>query len=280
MKSKTWIFRDVLSSHRTKAFDSLLCRRLPVSKATKHLQLGEHFLFFPPSFEKLDRDGYFNYQNPGSLLGNPDLRYRRRIWGQGELVQYLPVTLDQEYTCHESIKYVKKIRDEHVVCIERTLLQERPENVSSPRDICLFERRVLMYTNAPANKTAVKMPVGEENYKILKNFTVTDMDIVAYGQMSLNPHRIHWDKEYSRYVEGYDDIIMQGPFSVQLLQKCIQTFLEQPIRQLRYRNLNYIYPNTTLSICQSLSSSSGMYTFQIRDLQKANLVYMKADVFC
>lgn len=108
MKSKTWIFRDVLSSHRTKAFDSLLCRRLPVSKATKHLQLGEHFLFFPPSFEKLDRDGYFNYQNPASLLGNPDLRYRRRIWGQGELVQYLPVTLDQEYTCHESIKYVKK----------------------------------------------------------------------------------------------------------------------------------------------------------------------------
>ncbi|CAI4512250.1 CFS_G0024220.mRNA.1.CDS.1 [Saccharomyces cerevisiae] len=106
------------------------------------------------------------------------------------------------------------------------------------------------------------------------------MDIVAYGQMSLNPHRIHWDKEYSRYVEGYDDIIMQGPFSVQLLQKCIQPFLEQPIRQLRYRNLNYIYPNTTLSICQSLSSSSGMYTFQIRDLQKANLVYMKADVFC
>ncbi|CAI4512113.1 CFS_G0024200.mRNA.1.CDS.1 [Saccharomyces cerevisiae] len=58
--------------------------------------------------KKLDRDGYFNYQNPASLLGNPDLRYRRRIWGQGELVQYLPVTLDQEYTCHESIKYVKK----------------------------------------------------------------------------------------------------------------------------------------------------------------------------
>ncbi|CAI4512191.1 CFS_G0024210.mRNA.1.CDS.1 [Saccharomyces cerevisiae] len=54
--------------------------------------------------------------------------------------------------------------------LKEPFLQERPENVSSPMDICLFERRVLMYTNSPANKTAVKMPVGEENYKILKKF--------------------------------------------------------------------------------------------------------------
>lgn len=280
MKSKTWIFKDILSSHRIKAFDSLLSTRLPVSKATEHLQVGEHFLFFPPSFEKLDRDGYFNYQNPAILLGNPDLHYRRRIWGQGELIQYLPVNLDQEYTCHESIKYVKKLREDHIVCIERSLLQERPENVSNTTGICLLERRVLMYTNSFANKIAVKVPLEKEDYKSLTSFTITDMDIVAYGQMSLNPHRIHWDKEYSRHVEGYDDIIMQGPFSVQLLLKCIQPLLEKPIKQLRYRNLNYIYPNTTLSICQSLNSSSRKYTFQIRDLQETNLVYLKADVFC
>ncbi|CAI4039444.1 hypothetical protein SMKI_08G1100 [Saccharomyces mikatae IFO 1815] len=277
MLSTTWIFKDILSRHRVKAFDSLLSRKLPVSKTTKHLQLGEHFLFFSPSFDKLDTDGYFSYQSPAILLGNPDLHYCRRIWGQGEIIQYSPLLLDQEYACHESIKYIKKLRDEHVVCIERALMQTSSENAFNKSGVCLLERRVLMYTNSFANKTTTRALTEKEDYRSLLNFTVTDMDIVAYGQLSLNPHRIHWDRGYSRHVEGYNDIIMQGPFSVQLLLKCIQPLLDKPIRQLRYRNLNYIYPNTTLSICQSLNSSDKKCKFQIRDLQETNLVYLVAE---
>ncbi|CAI4063664.1 hypothetical protein SKDZ_08G1100 [Saccharomyces kudriavzevii ZP591] len=280
MKSRTWIFKDFLSRHRVKAFDSLLSKRLPPSNATKHLQVGEHFLFFPPPFEELGKDGYFDYQNPASLLENANLRYRRRLWGQGELIQYMPIKLDKEYTCHESIKYIKRLRDEHIVCIERTVLQDHPENGLSKSNVCLLERRVLIYTNSLANKTAAEVPANKEDYKILKSLTITDMDIVTYGQLSLNPHRIHWDKEYCRQVEGYEDIIMQGPFSVQLLLKCIQPFLKKPITQLRYRNLNYIYPRTTLNVCQSLNFSTNKHKFQIRDLQKTNIVYLTAEVTC
>ncbi|EJS43434.1 rmd12p [Saccharomyces arboricola H-6] len=280
MKSTSWIFKDFLSKHRVKSFDSLLSRRIPTSNARKHLQIGEHFLFFPPPFDNLGKDGYFNYQSPATLLENPELRYRRRIWGQGELMQYSPLNLDQEYTCQESIKYIKKLRDEHIVCIERALLQDCPENGPGKNGVCLLERRVLMYTNSLANKISAKSPTEKEDYTSIKTLTITDMDIIAYGQQSLNPHRIHWDKEYSRQVEGYEDIIMQGPFSVQLLVKCIQPLFGKPITQLRYRNLNYIYPGTTLNICQSLNPSSNTVAFQVRDLQKTNSIYLTAEVSC
>ncbi|CAI1723435.1 hypothetical protein SEUBUCD646_0O02330 [Saccharomyces eubayanus] len=280
MKSTRWILKDLLSRHRVKAFNSLFSRRLPTPNATKQLQIGEHFLFFPPPFEKFGKDGYFNYQSPAILLEDPKLQYRRRVWGQGELIQYSPINLDQEYICQESIKYIKKLRNEHVVCIERALLQSHLEKRTNKSDICLLERRILMYTNSLPNKAPTDPPAERVGYKSLGNFTVTDMDIIAYGQLSLNPHRIHWDKEYCRRVEGYEDIIMQGPFSIQLLLKCIQPLLRKPITQLRYRNLNYIYPGTTLNICQSLNSSAHKQTFQVRDLQENSIVYLTAEICC
>lgn len=280
MKSTRWIFKDYISRHRVKAFNSLFSKRLPTLNATKQLQVGEHFLFFPPPLEKFGKDGYFNYQSPAILLDDPKLQYRRRVWGQGELIQYSPINLDQEYTCQESIKYIKKLRDEHVVCIERALLRNIPENGTNKSNVCLLERRVLMYTNSPPNSPPTGPPAESAGYRSLGNFTVTDMDIIAYGQLSLNPHRIHWDKEYSRQVEGYEDIIMQGPFSTQLLLKCIQPLLKKPIAQLRYRNLNYIYPASTLNICQSLNSSANRQTFQVRDLRENNIVYLTAEICC
>jgi len=53
--------------------------------------------------------------------------------------------------------------------------------------------------------------VGEEIPTLA--VTVDETQLFFYSAATYNGHRIHYDKEWARTVEGYDDVLVQGPLS-------------------------------------------------------------------
>lgn len=61
--------------------------------------------------------------------------------------------------------------------------------------------------------------VGEEIPTL--TVTVDETQLFFFSAATYNGHRIHYDKEWARTVEGYDDVLVQGPLQAALLSRAL-----------------------------------------------------------
>lgn len=55
--------------------------------------------------------------------------------------------------------------------------------------------------------------------------TVDETQMFFFSAATYNGHRIHYDKEWARNVEGYDDVLVQGPLQAALLARAITDWI-------------------------------------------------------
>ncbi len=55
--------------------------------------------------------------------------------------------------------------------------------------------------------------------------TVDERQLFFFSAVTYNGHRIHYDKDWARTVEGYDDVIVQGPLQAALLARAITDWI-------------------------------------------------------
>jgi acyl dehydratase len=51
--------------------------------------------------------------------------------------------------------------------------------------------------------------------------TVDETQLFFFSAATYNGHRIHYDKQWARTVEGYDDVLVQGPLQAALLARAL-----------------------------------------------------------
>ena len=55
--------------------------------------------------------------------------------------------------------------------------------------------------------------------------TVDETQMFFFSAATYNGHRIHYDKEWARDVEGYDDVLVQGPLQAALLSRVLTDWI-------------------------------------------------------
>jgi hydroxyacyl-ACP dehydratase HTD2-like protein with hotdog domain len=55
--------------------------------------------------------------------------------------------------------------------------------------------------------------------------TVDETQMFFFSAATYNGHRIHYDKDYARGVEGYDDVLVHGPLQAALLSRALTDWL-------------------------------------------------------
>lgn len=55
--------------------------------------------------------------------------------------------------------------------------------------------------------------------------TVDERQLFFFSAATYNGHRIHYDKDWARTVEGYDDVLVQGPLQAALLARAITDWI-------------------------------------------------------
>jgi hydroxyacyl-ACP dehydratase HTD2-like protein with hotdog domain len=79
--------------------------------------------------------------------------------------------------------------------------------------------------------------------------TVDETQMFFFSAATYNGHRIHYDKDWAREKEGYDDILVQGPLQAALLARAITDWIGGRGRLVGYsvRNRGVAFPGQPLT---------------------------------
>jgi hydroxyacyl-ACP dehydratase HTD2-like protein with hotdog domain len=86
--------------------------------------------------------------------------------------------------------------------------------------------------------------------------TVDERQLFFFSAATYNGHRIHYDKDWARTREGYDDVIVQGPLQAALLARAVTDWIGGRGRLVEYavQNRAIALPGQALSLGGSVTA--------------------------
>lgn len=253
---------DKISKNHFNALLRLLNEKLPINNGRPQSlsSISTQLLFAKQPNNELDTDGYYKYLSPSSILNNPTLKFKRRMWAQGKLEMFKDIVAENEYLCDTKLKYIKRIKQAYHVCLEKQIMDQSSV-------IFCKEVRNLVYTNSIPEVNVKQEMVSGINGVI---FEFTRENVLEYAKLSGNPHLIHRNLEYVK-TEGYNDLVVPGPLLVQLAAQFAKNHTQKEIKVMKYKNKNILLANAPAYLCLGESSNSVV----IRD---HTTVYLEADI--
>jgi hydroxyacyl-ACP dehydratase HTD2-like protein with hotdog domain len=79
--------------------------------------------------------------------------------------------------------------------------------------------------------------------------TVTETQMFFFSAATYNGHRIHYDKDWARDVEGYDNVLVHGPLQAALLSRALTDWIGGDGRLVAFsvQNRAIAYPGQALT---------------------------------
>lgn len=170
-----------------------------------------HYLYFwdaqPP--EHLGRDGH---PKVGGIV--PDMGLPRRMWAGGQLEFHAPLraglTTTKTTTVASAIHKEGRSGPLGFVKLRHDYTQGD--------ESCVTEFQDLVYRQDPdpkAQKPVAPQARLDETQAETREFNSTLL--FRYSALTFNGHRIHYDLDYAKDVEGYDGLVVHGPLLAQML---------------------------------------------------------------
>ncbi|KAJ0423389.1 hypothetical protein BJY00DRAFT_50839 [Aspergillus carlsbadensis] len=258
-------------------------RSLPSRTRSSHLPAGHHLVYFPPqvTLSELLPDGTDTLHTPGSP-------FNRRLWAGGS-VKFSTTSrllLDGgRAVCVEGIRNVvvkgPPGEEKTIVKIERRIDAVREGEAESDvrkriwttgeddkAHTSIVENRdlVFMRDKTPVQLSQDKTEFSGASRKIKSptdpefrcRILPTKALLFRFSALTFNAHLIHLDKSYTQDVEGYRNLLVQGPLTLMLLLTAFHRHVGGKgvtIREIDYRNLAPVYVDEELAICAKPKST-------------------------
>lgn len=172
--------------------------------------LGHWLYFLPRALERdIAADGH---PHKGGFL--PPVELPRRMWAGGEFAFHAPIPVGAPITRRSTIADVarKDGRSGPMVFV-------RVEHeVSTQAGPALSEVHHIVYREAPRPGEPAPPPQPAPAEASWRREVRPDIVLLfRYSALTFNGHRIHYDRDYCREVEGYPGLIVHGPLTATLL---------------------------------------------------------------
>jgi len=202
--------RDILRSQPSRLMQATLDLEPSLADGDKLPPLW-HWLYFLEAkrASELGRDAH---PIKGSFL--PPVSLPRRMWAGGRLEFHAPLILGQDTLKRSIIKNVveKNGRSGKLcfVTVEHTIYQGD--------QLALSEEQDIVYREDPAPGELKPQPVSApDNPEFSQIIEPTQVMLFRYSALTFNGHRIHYDVDYARDIEGYEGLVFHGPLTATLL---------------------------------------------------------------
>ena len=170
-----------------------------------------HHIYFwdpqPPGL--LGRDGH-----PATGTGLiPDMGLPQRMWAGGRLEFHAPLIIGQEAekvsTVESAVEKTGRTGRLGFVRLRHDIRQDGVLKVTEYQDV--------VYREPPSDRVPTPPPIArvDEDRAVEVSFTTTQL--FRYSALTFNGHRIHYDADYARDVEGYGGLVVHGPLLAQML---------------------------------------------------------------
>ena len=234
---------DVMDPARAAAFQVAL-GEAPDIVAGSDLPPFFHQLYFwkalPP--EALGRDGHPKVGGAGLI---PDLGLPRRMWAGGRLKFETPlragIAAEKRSVLESAVQKTGRTGPLGFVVLRHEIWQDGR--------LCLTEWQDLVYREDPDPAATFPVPLqARVDESDRREVAFSSTLLFRYSALTFNGHRIHYDLDYARDVEGYQGLVVHGPLLAQQLMLMAQDLMG-PLAEFSFRASSPLMHYETATLC-------------------------------
>ena len=218
---------------------------LGVAAPEAELPATWHWAYFNHGFP-ISNQGEDGHERLGLFL--PPAPFHRRMWAAGDVTVHRPLRIGVPATRRSTITDVAfksgRTGDLCFVTVDHAIEQDGGLGVA--------ERQTIVYRDRGLPEKALRAP-GDP---VPDGYVVhPDMELFFYSALTHNGHRIHWDRNFCREVEGYPGLIVHGPLMATKL--CDAMAGAASVRRFAFRALAPVFDTTPIRLVHPAAGTGG-----------------------
>lgn len=230
-----------------------------------------HWLYFLPMVRQsqMDIDGH---PKRGDFL--PPVSLPRRMWGGSRIEFLAPIPIGAPMTRRSIIADVQwktgSSGDIVFVTIRHEIVVAGLTAIREEQD--LIYRGSTTQSQQPALDQSEPAPIGEINETV----TADPVRLFRYAALTFNSHRIHYDRDYAHIDEGYEGLVVQGPYTATLLMDLLLRHSTARVARFQFRARHPLLATDPFDLCLAWAERGAeLWTRNRRDrvTMTANVVF-------
>ena len=203
--------------------------RPPKLKEGDNLPPLWHWIYFLEAKPESDL-GRDAHPKKGDFL--PPIHLPRRMWAGGRFTFCNDLIIGEKAKKITTIrKIVEKEGSAGPLCF--ITLEHK---IYSKEEISIIEEQDLVYLQDQQGSKS--LPLAQNNPErpdFSQEIHPSEILLFRYSALTFNGHRIHYDLDYARNVEGYDGLVFHGPLTATLLLDLALKEKNKPIKKYSFR---------------------------------------------
>lgn len=261
------VAQDRLEPARSRALSAALGRA--PEPTDSRLPLLHHWLYFwdvrPP--QGLGTDGH---PARGDFL--PPVPLPRRMWAGGRLRFHRDLKFESNLTRTSTILKVETKSGRSGDLVFVTVRHE----IGDEAGVALTEEQDIVYRGAASATLELPKPLEQPPASAWRqNVSPDPVLLFRYSALTMNGHRIHYDRTYAMKEEAYPGLVVQGPLQATLLIGLAAAHLDAPIAGFEFRGLAPAYDGIPLHVCGDPTETGARLW-----IQQGEAKSMSAQVVC
>lgn len=211
-----------------------------------------HWIYFaePVPTRETGRDGH-------AALGGfmPTISLPRRMWAGGRLTFGAPLRFGATARKTSTIAAIdhKTGRSGPMVFVTVRHI------VESEGRVCLTEEHDVVYLEPRQRDAAPPTPPAPpQGAEMNRTISPSAVWLFRYSALTFNGHRIHYDVDFCRDVEGYPDLVVHGPLQATLLAGLAEQVADgNPLASFDFRAVSPVFADKAFSIAAKADAETG-----------------------
>ena len=198
----------------------------------------------------LGRDGH---PEKGGFL--PPVNLPRRMWAGGEMEFHAPLEIGRNITKRSVIEKI----DEKQGKTGKLCIVTVGHDYFDGEKLCIREKQNLVYREDPDPASPAPTPPQPPMDATHSRQVEPDPVLMfRYSALTFNGHRIHYDADYARDVEGYPGLVFHAPLTATLLcTLAADLAADRTLARFRYRATSPLFSGTPFAIRARQEESGG-----------------------
>lgn len=153
-------------------------------------------------------------------------------------------------------------------------------SISGPQGLVAVEEQDIAYLEAKRNAPAPKDPPAEAPLAEWRDgFRPDPVMLFRYSALAFNGHRIHYDADYARDVEGYPALVVNGGVTTLfLLEAALRRVPGAQVLGYEARTLRPLFCGREAALCIGAPDAGGRRTLWAEDETGATALRMQARI--
>ncbi len=211
-------------------------------KAGDDMPLLHHWLYFwdvkPPA--GLGPDGH---PAKGGFL--PPVPLPRRMWAGGRLQFLKPLRLGAQVTRTSTITAVSEKTGRTGTLVFVTVRHE----LDAGEGVAVAEEQDLVYREPASGMMPAPLAAPAPAAPWVELVNPDSVLLFRYSALTMNGHRIHYDRPYAMGEEAYPALVVHGPLQATLLIRLAAARLSAPITGFDFRGQQPAFDGVPLYVC-------------------------------